>query len=311
MIDPVMIHDAPSLTVLVPSFNQGSTLARCIDSALEQSHRPTEVLVVDGASTDETLDVLHGYDGVDEVRWVSEPDNGVADAVNKGIALASGEVIGIQSSDDYYLPGAFDAALSAFVRHSSVGLVYGDVQTVNRDECVLSIWRRPPHENDLCLAMCIPIPQSSAFFRRDLARGLGGWRTEYHTADWDLWLRMMHRAPAIKVDGVWSSWRVYPGQRSSEREAVFEDFRRMVNDAPEVQSGSWRTRQAGRAAKQLIGVSYARRGPWSKAARLAAATAMYPAIWPHVPGKRGMLPTRAEVARWARGVVGRDHRRTT
>lgn len=289
--------DGPLVSVIVPSFNQGRFLRRCIDSILDQDYRPVEIFVADGASTDETVDVLKSYAAVPEVRWLSEPDEGPADAVNKALAQVRGEIVGIQSSDDYYLDDAFVPVVAAFRASADVGLVYGDVQSVDPDGNVLRTWRRPAHRNDLCVALCIPIPQSSAFFRRALARELGGWRREYHTADWDLWLRMMARTRTIKVDQVLSSWSVYPGQRTGDRKRVFTDFRRMLDESQEIREGNWRLRQAARSAKQLIGVSYDRRGPLSKARYLLAAAVLYPPVWRHVPGKRGMFPTPVDIAR--------------
>ncbi len=282
---------SPMVSIIVPSFNQGRFLQRCIDSILDQGHRPLEIVVVDGASTDETLDVLSSYADIPEVSWSSEPDGGPADAVNKGLARVRGPIVGIQSSDDYYLPGALELAVAAFRQDVNVGLIYGDVQSVDTEERVLRVWRRPPHRNDLCVALCICVPQSSAFFARELACELGGWRTTYHTADWDLWLRMMFRARTVKIDAVLSAWRVYPGQRTDQRQRVFSDFRRMLDESPDVRHGDWRTRQAARSAKQLIGVSYDNRGPWSRARYLVFAVALYPPVWRHIPGKRGMLPT--------------------
>src|SRR6185503_12008114 len=99
------------VSIIIPSFNQGRFIKETIDSILSQDYRPIEVLVLDGASTDETVQVLSSYEGVPELTWVSERDGGVVDAVNKGLMRARGEIIGIQSSDDLYLPGAISAAV--------------------------------------------------------------------------------------------------------------------------------------------------------------------------------------------------------
>src|SRR4029078_10041925 len=98
------LSERPLVSIIVPSFNQGRFIRTTIDSILEQSYRPLEAIVVDGGSNDDTVDVLKSYGDLPELRWTSEPDTGVADAVNKGFARARGEVIGIQSSDDWYAP---------------------------------------------------------------------------------------------------------------------------------------------------------------------------------------------------------------
>ena len=99
------------VTIIVPSFNQGRFIKETLHSILAQDYRPIEVLVIDGASSDLTIEVLESYAGVPELKWWSEPDNGVVDAVNKGLARARGEIVAIQSSDDLYLPGAISAAV--------------------------------------------------------------------------------------------------------------------------------------------------------------------------------------------------------
>lgn len=282
--------DNPLVSVIVPSFNHGRFLRRCLDSILEQDYRPIEVLVMDGASTDETLDVLKAYSQIAEVRWISEPDKGIVDAVNKGLALVRGAIASIQSADDYYLPGAFRQVVEEFKRHPEAGLVYGDSLSVSVDEQPRNSWLRPPHSNALCLALCVCIPQSSAFFNLQLARTVGGWRDRYYTADWDFWIRLMFQAPSRKLDALLSAWRTHPDQRTEARRRVFEHFRRMVDDASEIRDGGFRVRQAARAGKQLIGISFDRRGPWTRLAYLLKAGLLYPPLWWHVPGKRWMIP---------------------
>src|SRR6185436_19107774 len=110
------------ISVVIPSYNQGRYIRETIDSTLAQDYRPIEVLVMDGASKDETVDVLQSYDAP-ELQWISEPDRGVVDAVNKGLARARGEIIAIQSSDDVYVPGAFSAVAQAM---PGFELVFGD-----------------------------------------------------------------------------------------------------------------------------------------------------------------------------------------
>src|ERR1041384_1671863 len=135
----VMPHlsDKPLVSIIVPSFNQGQFIRETIDSILTQDYRPIEVLVLDGASRDQTVEVLESYSDVSELKWWSEPDAGVVDAVNKGLARAKGEIIGIQSSDDVYLPGAVTAAVDFFNHHPDVSLVYGGVEYMDENSAVV------------------------------------------------------------------------------------------------------------------------------------------------------------------------------
>lgn len=280
----------PLISVIVPSYNQGRYLRQCIDSVLAQDYRPVEIIVVDGASTDETLEVLRSYVQMSEVRWVSEPDDGPASAVNKGLALARGEIASIQSSDDFFLPGAFTAAVVAF-SDPAIGLAYGEATSASETGEPKFARRRPPHSNALCIALCVGIPQCSAFFRTDLARQLGGWRKNYFTCDWDLWLRMMFRTRVVKMNGVLAAWRVYPGQRTDRRAQVYESFRRMLDESEDIRRGGWRVRCASAAARHLIGVSFGpRRGTLARLSYLAGAVLWYPPIWPWLPQKERLIP---------------------
>src|SRR5438105_1254200 len=107
-------RDAPTLSIVIPSFNHSQYIRRTIDSILRQPFKQVELIVVDGGSKDGTVDILCDYMTrfPDRFRFVSEPDDGQSDALNKGIAMARGEIIGWQNADDYYLPGAFEKPVS-------------------------------------------------------------------------------------------------------------------------------------------------------------------------------------------------------
>jgi len=102
-------NNKPLISIIIPNYNNGKYIRETINSALIQDYRPIEIIVIDGASTDDSVKILHEYDNMPEVKWISEPDKGVADAVNKGFTIAKGEICGIQSSDDYYLPNALSS----------------------------------------------------------------------------------------------------------------------------------------------------------------------------------------------------------
>ena len=118
------LPDVPLVSIVTPSFNQARFIRETIESVLAQDYPRIEYIVVDGGSTDGTIDILRGYDG--RLIWSAERDRGQADAINKGFRRARGEILAWLNSDDTYLPGAVSAAVSHLVQHRDCAMVYGD-----------------------------------------------------------------------------------------------------------------------------------------------------------------------------------------
>src|SRR5262249_21339914 len=128
----MMTPTQPLVSIIIPSFNQGRFIRETIESCLSQDWRPIEILVMDGASRDETIEVLKSF-RAPVLRWSSEPDRGVVDAVNKRSPRARGDILTIKSSDDVFLPGALRAAVEALLADPGAGLVYGDVELIDAE----------------------------------------------------------------------------------------------------------------------------------------------------------------------------------
>jgi glycosyltransferase involved in cell wall biosynthesis len=247
------IESFPLVSIIVPSFNQGRFIRETIDSILKQDYRPIEIIVVDGASTDQTLEILHQYDGVSEVKWKSEPDRGVVEAVNKGFALADGEIGAIQSSDDYYLPAAIRTAVEALHRDPNLGFVFGDVIKIDAQGQELSRTSLRSFSLERLLSLETWIPQPSTFFRMPLAKKLGGWReTISYAADTDLWFRMALQTKARKIDAVLAARRIHEDQRDKQGSTIVRDYIRMIESLEELKKSPWRLRRAAAAGKLLM-----------------------------------------------------------
>lgn len=119
-----MSDKCPLVSIVTPSYNQGRYIEKTIRSVLNQDYPDLEYIVVDGGSTDHTLDILRKYEG--RIRWVSERDGGQSEAVNKGFRMSRGEILGWLNSDDTYCPGAVRQAVTFLMEHPSVAMVYGD-----------------------------------------------------------------------------------------------------------------------------------------------------------------------------------------
>jgi GT2 family glycosyltransferase len=268
------------VSIIVPSFNQGRFIRQTLESVLRQEYRPLEIIVVDGGSSDETLDVLRSFDSCPELRWISEPDSGVVEAVNKGLAMAQGSFAAIQSSDDYYLPGAIRTAVEALEENPELSFVFGDILKVDVNGEELSRTQLKAFTLADVLAMRNWIPQPSTFFRLDRARAAGGWREEVpYAADTDLWLRMAFHGSARKLDALLAARRQHPDQRDQQGQRIIRDYDRMIDKLQPLRSAPVRLRRAAKAGQLMLrnrydttsGASVARR-------RLLQAASLYPPL---------------------------------
>ncbi len=275
-----MVMSHPLVSIIVPSFNQGRFIAQTLDSILSQDYRPLEVLVVDGASTDETVDVLHRYDHVPEVRWISEADSGVVEAVNKGLAMAHGTYAAIQSSDDYYLPGAISVAVAALAANPELSFVFGDILKVDVNGQELSRTSLRAFNLADALAMRTWIPQPSTFFRLDRAREQGGWREAVpYAADTDLWLRMAFACQARKLDVVLAARRQHPDQRDGQGERIIRDYDRMIAELPPLRTAPHSLRRAAWAGQLMLRNRYVPvSAPGQDRLRLIRASLLHPPL---------------------------------
>lgn len=251
------VQDRPLVSIIVPSFNQGRFIRRTLESIFSQDYRPLQVIVIDGASKDDTVDVLRSFDGTPGFEWVSEPDSGVVEAVNKGFARARGVIGGIQSSDDFYLPGAIRAGVEALQSDPALGFVFGDIAKVDAEGSELAHTALAPWSLEGVLLMETWIPQPSTFFRMELAKSLGGWRElAPYSADTDLWLRMALQQPAKKIDRLLAQRSVHDAQRDTQGAKIARDYGVMIDSLlPEfVERGLG---GAARAGKLLMANRYA------------------------------------------------------
>jgi glycosyltransferase involved in cell wall biosynthesis len=184
--------ESPLVSILTPSFEQGRFLPDCLTSVSRQTYPRIEHVVVDGGSTDGTLDVLESAG--DGVRWVSEPDEGQADAVNKAFAASQGEIIGWVNSDDgLFAVDTVEWVIAAFAKHPDAGVVYGDAALVDESGRIVRHHRSRWPTGSLPLVS--PIVQPAAFFRRSVIEpDEPVLRVDLHRfLDYELWLRLHSR----------------------------------------------------------------------------------------------------------------------
>jgi glycosyltransferase involved in cell wall biosynthesis len=254
------LPERPLVSIVVPSFNQGQFIRETIDSILSQDYRPIEVLVMDGASKDATVDVLRSYDAP-ELQWWSEPDRGVVDAVNKGLERARGEVVAIQSSDDVYLPGAITAAVSALRAEPDLGLVFGDVEYIDAESHVHGRTALPPFSLYDYVGKLTFIPQPSAFFTAEAMRASGTWREEVsYAADAEFFLRIAAAYPARKIDQLFARYRYHDEQRDKAAARVERDWRKAIE--PWTKSSDKQLRRYAKSGIDLSRLRYTPESQW-------------------------------------------------
>jgi hypothetical protein len=208
---------AMRVSFVVPTRNQSEFIRRCLDSCLAQGLPDAELLVADGLSTDGTQQVLASYG--DRIRWTSEQDSGQAEAVNKLVGRASGDVVAWINSDDYYADDrALRSVVEEFDRDPAVDVVYGDARVVTAaGEPIRPYVNRDfASVRDVIVAPNGP-PQPATFFRRRLFLEAGGLRQELHYAlDYELWLRMFRLARGIRrVPRTLACMAFHPGAKST------------------------------------------------------------------------------------------------
>ncbi len=203
-----------AISILTPSFNQGRYIEQTIRSVRDQKCPNVEHIVIDGGSTDETVSILRKYS---DVRWLSEPDRGQADALNKGLALARGDVIGWINSDDYYESNILGDVADRFTSNS-VAWAVGDITTTCFDPPVFTRRKSPPITYGGLLRNPDLVRQPGTFFRRDLLKQAGGWDPTLNMVmDYDLWLRLSKIAEPIMTNANWAYFRMHEQQKSGYR----------------------------------------------------------------------------------------------
>ena len=168
-----------TVSIVTPALNAAEHLPGAIESVLAQDHPDIDYLVVDGGSTDGTVELLRGYG--DRVRWVSAPDGGQAQAINAGLRESRGSICAFLNADDRYLPGAVSAAVEAFAREPDAGIVFGRADLVDGDGRRIAPYPVEPTDHARLARGCT-ICQPAAFFSRTAFEAVGGLDERLHSA---------------------------------------------------------------------------------------------------------------------------------
>ena len=199
----------PLVSIVTPSYMQARFLESTIRSVLEQDYPRLEYIIVDGGSTDGSVDIIQRY--ADRLAWwVSEKDKGQTDAINKGFTHAKGDILAWLNSDDTYQPHAITEAVQFLQNHPDAGMVYGDTNFI--DENGRTIGRFPAAQTDLRRLRqgYVHIPQQASFWRANLWKQVGPLDPSFYFAmDYDLWVRLAAIAPLQYTPQLWANFRLH------------------------------------------------------------------------------------------------------
>lgn len=236
-----MIHSYPALSIITPSYNQARFLEHTIRSILDQNYPNLEYIVIDGGSTDGSIEIIKRYSDY-LTYWVSEPDQGQTHAINKGLQRATGEWVGWQNSDDLYRPGSFEQLAAAAHKHPKARLIVGDMQLIDADDHILRDQRYVRPTYDALLAEGMVLTNQAAFWRRDLHEHIG-WLNEslHYGFDYEWFLRVLqYDDHAIHIPKILGALRYHAETKTNRQaERFIEEYRAILAGR---ETGLWRRR---------------------------------------------------------------------
>jgi glycosyltransferase involved in cell wall biosynthesis len=217
-------RDRPLVSIITPSFNQGRFLKRTIESVLKQSYPRIEYIVVDGGSTDESLSILKSYGR--RFKWISEPDGGQADAINKGFTRSQGTIQTYLNSDDVLLPGAVERVVDYFREHPDIDMVYGQADYIDEEDRVIGLYRTAEYSFERMMQDCC-VCQPAAFWQKRIAEKVGPFNPRLHyVMDYEYWLRMDRLGGRLAhLPERLAASRLYPETKTlSSRDRIFKEI---------------------------------------------------------------------------------------
>ena len=220
-----------NLSIITPSFNQGPYIERTIQSVLSQNGNfQTEYIIIDGGSTDNTIDVLRKYET--NLKWISEPDSGQSDAINKGFAMASGDILAWLNSDDIYLPDALQHVTSEYTKNPFMWC-FGNCIVINENDTeirrIITQYKKQQSRRYSYRRLIRRdfISQPATFFTRDAYKETGPIDINLtYSMDYDYWLRLGRKSPPRYIDIDLSAFRWYQQSKNGAqyRKAAWETY---------------------------------------------------------------------------------------
>jgi glycosyltransferase involved in cell wall biosynthesis len=219
----------PLVSIVTPSFNQAAYLERTILSVLEQDYSPIEYLIIDGQSTDSSVGIIQKY-APRLAYFVSEPDRGQTDALNKGFSRGRGEIFAWLNSDDTYLAGTVMQAVDYLTSHPDIDLVYGDAHFINSNDQVVGRFPAAQTDYQRLRRGFVHIPQQAAFFRASAWRRAAPLDPSlYFAMDYELWLKIARCGGIHYRPGFWANFRLHQDAKTIKADERCWDEMRYIH----------------------------------------------------------------------------------
>lgn len=219
----------PKISIVTPSYQQGRFIEETIRSVLLQGYPNIEYIVVDGGSEDETLSILDKYSNY--IQWVSEADDGQADAINKGWKQTTGDILAYLNSDDTYVRGALGHMIQFFTERPDVDMVYGDIIHIDQQSKVTARYNPGPLELERYLCCNLYLPQPTVFFRAAIPNKIGYLDPKLNLAlDLDYWIRIAQEYRVEYIPQILANARVYFEAKSTQNKHEYLDERLYILD---------------------------------------------------------------------------------
>lgn len=218
----------PKISIITPSFNQARFLEETIISVLNQNYLNLEYIIIDGGSTDGSVEIIKKYEK-HLAYWISEKDNGQSEAINKGLKKSSGEIVAWLNSDDLYFQDTFSTVAKVFTENPDVDLIYGDVENFYSDGRTESYINKMFEPNDFLSR--VAIHQPSVFWRKKIHEETGYLdETLHYLMDYDLWMRFFFNYKSIKVNKPLAGFRIHDASKtSSNPRELYLEYRKILS----------------------------------------------------------------------------------
>jgi glycosyltransferase involved in cell wall biosynthesis len=214
---------SPKVSIITPSYNQADFLEHTVLSVLGQQYANIEYIVIDGGSTDGSVEIIKKY-GNRIAHWVSEPDGGQADAINKGFARATGKYLGWLNSDDVLYPDAIAKTVDFLEARPEIDFVYGDVHVGESEHSAARLGGKATALETMLITFEVPIPQQGCLWRRSLSDRAGGLDPRWHVVlDREFFLRAAGHGAMAYLPETLGFFRLHPESKSMAQQARWLD----------------------------------------------------------------------------------------